>query len=454
MLTYRHATILGDVPRDWGTTNLKDILVRHLSGDWGEERGAFKVNVLRSTNLTNEGKLDVSDVAVRCLRPEVARLLEPRKGDLLLERSGGGPDQPVGRIGFVESSLPGYAFSNFIQLLRPNPRKVCARYLGWVLHQINRSGVILRLEQQTTQMRNLHFRDYLTVQLPLPQPEEQRAVACILDALEVTVERTRGAVDGARRLKRGLIQEFFTKGIGHVRFHSTELGSLPTSWEAIPVGKAITEAQYGLSMPMGPKGRFPILRMAAIQHGDVLLDDLKYVDLPDAVAEQYLLKRGDVLFNRTNSAELVGKVGIYRHDQPAVFASYLIRLKVNPEVADSYFLGQLLAAHATQCRIKRYATPGVQQVNINATNVQRVLIPIPTGADGLREQRQIADVLEKQDDSIKSMVNTVKLLERLKRGLMQDLLTGSVRVKLSESAKAPTDELADGEHAQAVAATS
>jgi len=63
--------------------------------------------------------------------------------------------------------MPGHAFSNFLHLLRPEPKEVDPRFLGWVLYQVNRTGRVVRLEQQTTQMRNLHFRDYLTMPLPV-----------------------------------------------------------------------------------------------------------------------------------------------------------------------------------------------------------------------------------------------------------------------------------------------
>lgn len=104
----------------------------------------------------------------------------------------------------------------------------------------------------------------------------------------------------------------------------------------------------------------------------------------------YLLRRGDVLFNRTNSQEWVGKVGIYRHDTEAVFASYLIRLLPDTTKIDNYFLGHVLNSYQAQCRIKRYATPGVQQVNINATNLGKVLIPVPCGTNGRKEQCDVA----------------------------------------------------------------
>jgi type I restriction enzyme S subunit len=131
---------------------------------------------------------------------------------------------------------------------------------------------------------------------------------------------------------------------------------------------------------------------------------------------------------------------VFRSDEPAVFASYLIRLKTKSNLVDNYFLGQLLASYPVQCRIKRYATPGVQQVNINATNLQRVQIAVPTGEGGLEEQRAIAEILERQDDCIRRLENRMDLLERLKRGLMQDLLTGKRRVPVGTKADAKTIE--------------
>jgi type I restriction enzyme S subunit len=145
--------------------------------------------------------------------------------------------------------------------------------------------------------------------------------------------------------------------------------------------------------------------------------------------DPYRLRRGDVLFNRTNSQEWVGKVGIFRHDAPVVFASYLIRLLPDLGKIDNYYLGHVLASYSSQCRIKRYATPGVQQVNINATNLSKVLIPLPAGDDGLREQREIAAMLEAADAAVRSYEPVLAAQLRLKKSLMHDLLTRPVRVR-------------------------
>lgn len=280
-----------------------------------------------------------------------------------------------------------------------------------------------------TGVPGLSRRDTMAILGAFPPGPEQRVIADILDAVDAIIKRTRTAIGKARCVKKSLVQTLFTKGIGHARFQSTALGQIPCDWKVVTVGDVLTETQYGLSMPMHQKGQYPILRMAAIRDGNVLLGDLKYVDLAEHVAADYLLRRGDILFNRTNSGDLVGKVGVYRSDRPAVFASYLIRLKTKPDFVDNYFLGQLLTSYPAQCRIKRYATPGVQQVNINATNLQRVQIAVPVGVDGLKEQRTIAEILEQQDECIRQLEGRVDLLNRLKRGLMQDLLTGSKRIK-------------------------
>jgi type I restriction enzyme S subunit len=107
------------------------------------------------------------------------------------------------------------------------------------------------------------------------------------------------------------------------------------------------------------------------------------------------------------------------------------------ERVDSYYLGHVLGSHSEQCRIKRYATPGVQQVNINATNLGKVLIPLPRGRDGLAEQQEIASMLEAADAVVRSYSPVLAAEQALKESLMHDLLTGRLRVTgLMEAAAA------------------
>ncbi len=108
MLTHRSRTILGDIPSDWDRELLAKLLVESKGGDWGDDEGEASAQVLRSTNFTDRGTLDFDDVAVRYFSTSKAESFQLREDDILLERSGGGPTQPVGRVGFITQDLPGY----------------------------------------------------------------------------------------------------------------------------------------------------------------------------------------------------------------------------------------------------------------------------------------------------------------------------------------------------------
>jgi type I restriction enzyme S subunit len=122
--------------------------------------------VIRNTNFRNDGFIDWSDIAELDVEEKQFQSRELEYGDIIVEKSGGGPTQPVGRIGFISGRLPNHWFSNFVQLLRPDSTKIDPEFLGWLLLELNRSGLVERLQHQTTQMRNLDFRDYLRIFLP------------------------------------------------------------------------------------------------------------------------------------------------------------------------------------------------------------------------------------------------------------------------------------------------
>jgi type I restriction enzyme S subunit len=223
------------------------------------------------------------------------------------------------------------------------PRDSTAR-IDFFKHYFSSDRFRKNLVSAATGTTNSHKRvrppQTLQWMVPVPEPDEQAAIARVLDAVDATIDRVRGAASQAAEVKRALVQELFSKGSRGEPQKKSPVGFIPKSWDVKPVNAVVTNFEYGLSLPMHLKGDTPILRMGNIQQGDVVMDELKYVTLSQALLERYLLKRGDVLFNRTNSQELVGKLGIYRSDAPAVFASYLIRLHADAVHVDNYYLGQ------------------------------------------------------------------------------------------------------------------
>src|SRR5262249_5180566 len=126
--------------------------------------------------------------------------------------------------------------------------------------------------------------------------------------------------------KAALMQHLFTRGTRGESTKQTEIGEMPESWDLVQLEQVTVKFQYGLSVKGDSEARYPILRMNNVVDGFARAADLQYVDVDEGTFEQFKLNRGDVLFNRTNSFELVGRTGLFDLPGDYVFASYLIRL--------------------------------------------------------------------------------------------------------------------------------
>lgn len=167
------------------------------------------------------------------------------------------------------------------------------------------------------------------------------------------------------------------------------VGAIPAGWEVGPLGDLLVLSQYGLSIRGERTGAVPILRMNCQQDGRVVFRNLQFVDLEPRVLDGYRLHDGDLLFNRTNSYELVGRTALFEGEREAVFASYLVRLRVDCTRVHPAFLNLFLNLPPTQERLKGLATRGVSQSNISASKLKTLSVVLPP----LDEQRRIAEVL-------------------------------------------------------------
>jgi type I restriction enzyme S subunit len=438
MLTLKEQTMLGNIPSDWNSKPLKVLLRDHFPGDWGEERGVQMVKVLRSTNLTNRGRLNLSDIAQRSLKPRIAERLAPQKNDILLERSGGGPDQPVGRVGFIESAMPGYAFSNFLHLLSPDQNCINPRFLGWILWRINQTRRILRLEQQTTQMRNLNFRDYLLMPIPIPPPEEQATIAHILDSMDTAIECTREAVEQAREVRTSLLADLLSRGIsknGRVRntendlaaFTHTSFGRVPSDWEISSVGKEFDlQNGFTLNEDRRPRNRKrPYLRVANVHRDTLDLRDIQELEAKDAEFLPRILEVNDLLVVEGHADRMqIGRCA--RVTQEAVgmtFQNHLFRLRAIGKVIPYFGCLWLNSAYAQRYWNACCATSSGLNT-INQRLLKRLIIPAPS----LLEQEAIGEVVAAQRTYLETLGCKLNRLISLRTSLMHDLLTGKVRV--------------------------
>jgi type I restriction enzyme S subunit len=324
--------------------------------------------------------------------------------------------------------------------LRPatdiEPRFLTALILS---EHFSRFAEIVSMRSGFPKINREELAEYSAAIPPFP---EQRQIASVLATIGDATRRAEQIIAKLQQIKQGLLHDFLTRGVddnGELRdperhpeqFKDSPLGRVPKQWAILELGTVVPSATYGISESLGDGPGTPVLRMMNFKDGEADLSDLKFSRSKEA--REVLLQPGDVLFNRTNSIDHVGRTGIWRGQIPvASFASYLVRLQPDSERLRAEFLNRWLNWETTQLRIRRFATPGVHQVNINPTNLRRVLIALPTS---LAEQDRAIEAMAALDARLEQEKVEIGKLRLVRQGLTEELLTGRVRVtKLLESA--------------------
>ena len=246
----------------------------------------------------------------------------------------------------------------------------------------------------------INWRTMAIQEFVLPPIDEQVRLVDLLQALERTTESHRKIGGSADKLVRSLLSDVLNR-----------------EWPVVDLGSVVHETQYGLSINAGSEGQYPMLRMMNIEDGLCVENDIKYVDLSEKDFETYRLVDGDVLFNRTNSYELVGRTGVYELEGDHVFASYLVRIKTVPEKLEPKFLTLYLNSDFGRRQVLAYATKAVSQANVNASNLLRVRVPLPP----LDVQKQLLEEIACAKSAERAAMARRSSAEEMKKQLMAEI---------------------------------
>ena len=220
-----------------------------------------------------------------------------------------------------------------------------------------------------------------------------------------------------------------------------KLPELPNNWNWIRLGLLTLKVEYGTSKKSLPSGRIPVLRMGNIQNCIFDWSDLVFSN-DDEEIQKYFLEKNDVLFNRTNSPELVGKAAIYQGERPAIFAGYLIRINHFKNLVNSKYLNYFLNSFEAKRYGNEVKTDGVNQSNINGEKLTKYPFPLAS----FREQNQIVQEIEQRlsvaDNLEKSIETSLNKAESLRQSILKKAFEG----KLTEDWRKNNPELVTGEN--------
>ena len=253
--------------------------------------------------------------------------------------------------------------------------------------------------------------------IPLPPLAEQRRIVGRIEGLFAKLDRAKALVQSAldcfETRKAAILHKAFT---GELTARWREKNGVGLdSWNDKSLNELCSSFQYGTSKKSEQTGDVVVIRMGNLQNGEIEWDNLAYTT-DEADISKYSLSKGDVLFNRTNSPDLVGKTSIYRGEIPAIFAGYLIRINYK-ECLNGYYLNYVMNSQMAKEYCSVVKSDGVNQSNINAKKLAAFTIPLPT----FPEQQEIVRILDKlfeKEQRACELCDVIEKIDHMKKAIL------------------------------------
>lgn len=296
------------------------------------------------------------------------------------------------------------------------------RYLYYAIQQFQ--DFLLKSAQGST-FEAINSNDLKSLKIPIPSLGEQEKIAEILSVVDEQIENTEKLIQKNQKLKKGLMQQLLTKGIGHTEFKKTELGEIPDEWEIKNMKSIVKSTQLGTNTLGKNELGIPMLKMGNLEIGGFNFDKLEYIT-KDELNEnlEFILKTGDFLFNTRNTLELVGKSAVWNNKLDlAIFNSNIMRIKYCNEI-NSFYMGYYFASSIGWKELKAISTGTTSVAAIYTKDLMNTKVIVPP----LKEQEKIVEILSTVDEQIENTKKLIQKNQELKKGLMQQLLTGYIRI--------------------------
>jgi type I restriction enzyme S subunit len=406
-------TAIGKIPKDWEVTKLEDIAHIYSGNTAPQDKKYFEQGnypFIRVQHLQDleEGKYPQIFDLINDLAISELKLRKFKKGSIIFPKSGESIRLEKRAILREDSYLV-----NHLAVIEPIDTNIIDNlFLFYYLLTIKTSNYLTK-----TTMPSLNLSIIQKFLILLPPLIEQQKIAEILSTVDEAIQKTNEIIAKTERLKKGLMQELLTKGIGHKEFKDTEIGRIPKDWEVIKLSDVInTLPGFAFSSEFFSKEKgIPLIRIRDLEK------DSTEAFYNGPYEKEYLVEKGDILVS------MDGEFNVCLWKGPSGLLNQRV-MKIWPKCKEK--LDTLYLYYASQKPLKSF------EYRIAATTVKHLLtehlrlikIPLPTET---KEQQKIALILSTVDRKLEIERGEKARLEKIKQGLMDLLLTGKVRVKVN-----------------------
>lgn len=416
-------TELGEIPVEWEVSRLDTISTKitdgsHYSPEPTPNTGYLIATVkdMLNSSFNLNSCVEITSADFDAL---VRNGCKPSKDDILFSKDG-----TIGKV-FVFDGNNDIVLLSSIALIRLNGRNAFPQYVGQVLKSHIFYNQLDGLMSGSA-IRRLVLKAIKSIKLPLPPLAEQQKIATILSTVDEKIEVIEAQISQTQELKKGLMQKLLTEGIGHTRFKDSELGSIPESWEVVKLGEVSTSFSGGTPSrritEYYENGTIPWVKSGEVNQSNIENTEERITEKAIRESSARIIKPNSILVALYGAT--AGNVGRLRIEAASNQAVLAINSK-NSNISNDFIYHYLKQTTKELISL----TQGSGQPNLSKSIIVKLEITVPSK----EEQKQIVDILTTIDSKLEVLESKKQHYQDLKKGLMQQLLTGKIRVLQTEA---------------------
>jgi type I restriction enzyme, S subunit len=419
-----------NIPHDWNIIKLEEHVERITKGTTPSTYGfgftQAGVNFIKVESIDDQGNFipNMFSFISEKAHQKLARS-QFKAGDLLVTIAGN-----LGRAAIVNESILPANTNQAVAIVRLSDGSLSKKYIYYYLKGFAIKKYI-RMVSTTGAQPNLSLKQVGEFEIALPNLKEQTKIAEILSSVDAAIVKTEAIIEQTEIVKKGLMQQFLAKGIGHTRFKKSEIGEIPEEWEVKPLKDIGMWSGGGTPSKQNEKFWSDEGGIIWVSPKDMYNTEIRTSQ--DFITQEGLTSKGLRLYDKgtilfvTRSGILRNRVPIALTLEKVTINQDLKALSVNDKCLNEYVYYCLLAQNE---KIKNTCVKtGTTVESIDFPSLKDYLIPVPSK----KEQKEIVSIIKTYYQKVKNEQESLSVLKRAKLALMQVLLTGKVRFKVDEN---------------------